>query len=104
MQISIIKKICCAEFGLDELILNERKRKYCFPNQVAQYLSYISNPQLSLEKIGKEFDKSGCLVFCSSRTITQLMETDKEINNKINYIINKYGIPDRKEFRMYIGR
>jgi chromosomal replication initiation ATPase DnaA len=102
MEIERIKQICCTEFNLTELKLNDRKRVYCFPNQVAQYLTYISNPHISMEKIGKEYNKSVGLIYRSIKNVERLMSTNKKINNKIKLIIEKYGIKDRKNRRRFI--
>jgi glutaredoxin 2 len=62
---------------------NSRKREICFPRQVAMYL-LKENTNLSLSQIGMFFNgKDHATVLHAKRTIVNLMQSDKQINDDV---------------------
>jgi len=88
LELSPIKEVVCAHFGIHKRNLNEynRKREVILPRQIFHYFGkkYTKN---SLNEIGGPFDHS--TVMHSIKTMNNLIETDKAFHSLIIEIDEK---------------
>lgn len=104
MEANKIIRICCKEYGISDINPENRKRRYVYPRQVAMYLIYISNPDMSLEEIGLLFGKTVGLVYSSVNTIQGFIDTNPIIRGEIDRLIISNKIKNRKMDRMFIKK
>jgi hypothetical protein len=104
MICGFVKEIVCSYYGVDSDKLNYecRKRELVKCKQISMYLIY-KHLNMSLSKIGQEFNKNHATVIYSVKTISNYLDWDKDLKNEIdelekivllksNAMINNYSI------------
>ena len=86
VSIENIQRAVCREFGLSlpQLKAKDNSRNVSYPRQIAMFLSKEMTPA-SLPQIGREFGgKHHTTVLHSINKITELRETDRDLNRLLN--------------------
>ena len=83
----LIKRVCESfEVSEKELLSKRRLRYIVLPRQVFMYILRVEY-KLTLERIATLLDKNHATVLHSVRTIDGLMSYDKDLKNKIKYLV-----------------
>lgn len=86
----IIEKIICEHFDttMEKLSYRSNCREIVFPRQMAMFF-FVKFTRMSLNHIGRLFDRDHTTVINGSKTIRDLMDTDEGIRNEVEQITKK---------------
>jgi len=88
-MVNIIEKIVCDNYNITPELLytKSRKRAICFPRQIIMYLLMLNN--YTSISAGAVYDRDHATALHAKKTVLGLMDTDKNIKNRLQIIIDQ---------------